>query len=75
MITIKTEKAVTIWVNGAKRHVPEGMTLDQLIELFKLNKKAVVLELNHKVMDRNVYGTCQLKENDTVEIVHFVGGG
>jgi len=34
-----------------------------------------VLELNHKVIDRTAYQAARLRENDTVEIVHFVGGG
>lgn len=75
MITSKTERAITIRVNGTEQHVPKGMTLTQLIELFKLKKKAVALELNHQVIDRSAYETRQLYNNDTVEIVQFVGGG
>ena len=66
---------MTIRINGSKREVSNGMTLEGLVELFQLKKKSVVLELNHKVVDRNAYATAQLKENDTIEIVHFVGGG
>ena len=68
-------KSVTIRVNGAKREVPDGTTLEKLVELFQLKKKSIVLELNHQVIDRNTYSTAQIKEDDTVEIVHFVGGG
>ena len=71
----KSRKDITIRVNGAKRAVPGGITLEGLIELFGLKKKAVVVELNGKVIDRNIYSHTQLSENDTVEIVHFVGGG
>ncbi len=66
---------MTIQINGSKREVNRGITLEGLAELFQLKKKAVVLELNRKVVDRNAYATTQLQENDTVEIVHFVGGG
>ena len=66
---------MTIRVNGSKHEVPQGTTLEELIELFKLKKKSIVLELNHKVVDRNAYRAAPLKENDTIEIVHFVGGG
>lgn len=66
---------MTIRVNGEKREVPKGTTLEELIELFRLKKKSVVLELNQKVVERSTYRVAQLKENDTVEIVHFVGGG
>ena len=66
---------MNICVNGGKREVPLGITLQKLIELFKINGKSTVLELNRKVIDRNSYSATQLKEDDTVEIVHFVGGG
>jgi len=66
---------MTIWVNGNKREVPQGITAEELIEQFKLRKKSVVFELNHKVLDRESFAAIRLKENDTVELVHFVGGG
>ena len=64
-----------ICVNGTKREIPKGTTLQELINHFKVSKKAVVLELNRKVVGRNSFSTTQLKEDDTIEIVHFVGGG
>ena len=66
---------MNIRVNGSNREVPSGTTLEKLVEVFQLKKKSIVLELNHKVIDRNAYQAAQLRENDTVEIVHFVGGG
>ena len=66
---------VTVCINGTKREVPNGTTLEELMNLFKLTKKSVVLELNRSVVDRNIYSATRLKQNDTVEIVHFVGGG
>lgn len=64
-----------IRLNGIKKEVPEGATVESLIQLFQLGKKSVVFELNQKVLQRNSYSLTQLKENDTLEIVHFVGGG
>lgn len=66
---------MTICVNGTKRQIPQGTTLERLVEQFQLKTKSVVLELNQKVMDRNVFSATELKDNDTIEIVHFVGGG
>ena len=66
---------MTICINGSKREVPAGMTLEQLVEHLRLKTKSVVLELNHKVRDRDTYSATQLQEEDIVEIVHFVGGG
>lgn len=64
-----------IRLNGIKKEVPEGTTVESLIQLFQLGKKSVVFELNQQVVNRNSYSLTQLKENDTLEIVHFVGGG
>ena len=71
----ESRKEMKICVNGAKHEVPGGMTLENLIELFGLKKKSIVLELNQKIVERSNYPNMQLHENDTVEIVHFVGGG
>ncbi|MBI4394717.1 MAG: sulfur carrier protein ThiS [Candidatus Omnitrophica bacterium] len=46
-----------------------------MLQFFELKKKSVVLELNQKVVNRESYSETQLGENDTVEIVYFVGGG
>ena len=64
-----------IRVNGNKREVPQEITLEELFEHFNLKKKSVVLELNRKVVDRASFTATRLKEDDAIEIVHFVGGG
>lgn len=66
---------MVVRVNGIKKELPEGSTLEGLLELFQLAKKSVVFELNRKVIDRNAYLLTKLQEGDTLEIVHFVGGG
>lgn len=66
---------MVVRVNGEKREIPDGATIDRLLDLFHLTKKSVVFELNQKVVDRNTYSLISLKEGDTLEIVHFVGGG
>lgn len=66
---------MTICINGNKQDVPNGTTVQQLIELFQLREKAVVCELNRKVIERSTFSEVQLKDNDALEIVHFVGGG
>lgn len=66
---------MTVWINGKQENVPEGMTLRDLMERFHLNEKTVVVELNRTVIDRGSYSRTSLSQNDTLEIVHFVGGG
>lgn len=64
-----------ICVNGTNQEIPNGSTLADLIELFQLKKKSIALELNRKVVDRTKFADTRLQDRDTVEIVHFVGGG
>lgn len=66
---------MVVQVNGVQREIPDGSTIDGLFDLFGLAKKAVVFELNQKVVDRDNYPMTQLKEGDRLEIVRFVGGG
>ncbi len=66
---------MVVRVNGISKEIPDGSTLEGVLELFHLAKKSVVFELNQKVVDRNTYSLTKLNEGDTLEIVHFVGGG
>ena len=66
---------MTICLNGEKHEVPEGVTLQGMVQTLELTKKSVVVELNRKVIAKSELPTTKLHENDTVEIVQFVGGG
>ena len=69
------EDTIRICINGAHQEIPKGTTLESLIAQFRLQKKTVVVEHNRQVADKSTYALMELKENDQVEIVHFVGGG
>ncbi len=66
---------VVINVNGEKRKIAEGLTIAQLLEELNIRPGRVVIELNRDIVSREAYGSAILKEGDTLEIVHFVGGG
>ena len=46
-----------------------------LLEEMGIRPGRVVVELNRDVLSRATHALTFLKEGDTVEIVHFVGGG
>jgi sulfur carrier protein len=50
-------------------------TLQRLIEEMRLRPEGVAVEVNLAVVRKGQYGTFRLRENDSVEIVNFVGGG
>ncbi len=62
-------------VNGEKREIAEGATIAQLLAELNIRPGRVVIELNRDIVSREAYGSAILKEGDTLEIVHFVGGG
>ena len=61
-------------VNGENRSF-DGCTLRDLIASMELNPDRVAVELNGNIVPRAEFGNTELKNRDSLEIVHFVGGG
>ena len=49
--------------------------LSRLLELFSLPSQRVAVELNREVVRKNDWDVTIVKDDDRIEIVHFVGGG
>ena len=64
-----------ITVNGSGRHVPAPATLADLLAHLALDPRQVVVELNREIVRRARLAEVTLADGDTVELVHFVGGG
>jgi thiamine biosynthesis protein ThiS len=62
-------------VNGDERRVPGPATLLDLLYHLGLDPRMVVVELNREIVRRPRLGGTSLSEGDSVELVHFVGGG
>jgi thiamine biosynthesis protein ThiS len=63
-------------VNGEERTVAAGSTLGDLLRELSVSADAVVVEHNREIIrDRELLNTMVLATGDSVEIVHFVGGG
>ncbi|MDR0198932.1 MAG: sulfur carrier protein ThiS [Methanomassiliicoccaceae archaeon] len=62
-------------VNGKDIGTVSPTTVTELIRRNGLREDRVAVELNGKVVPRSEYSTIILKNNDSVEIVGFVGGG
>jgi sulfur carrier protein len=68
-------KKIKIKVNGEVKVVKENTKLSNLVKILKISVKKVAIELNQEIIDKNNLKTIKLKNNDKVEIVHFIGGG
>ncbi|MGD2121547.1 MAG: sulfur carrier protein ThiS [Gemmatimonadota bacterium] len=66
---------IEVQVNGEERQIPRGLSVYRLLERFELNPALVVVELNREILDRDRYDEVEVEEEDTLELVHFVGGG
>ncbi len=66
---------VKLTINGEMREVSDVNSVADLLAAFKLEQKILVIELNREIIDRSEYAATVLNEGDSLEIVHFVGGG
>ena len=67
---------VVVTVNGAERRIPEGWSLADLLASLELDARTVVIERNGTILrDRSSFASVGLVGDDSLEIVHFVGGG
>lgn len=64
-----------IILNGETRKFSEGISIHELLEVLKIDRNRVAVEVNLNIIPRQLHGKTRLKENDKVEIVTFVGGG
>jgi thiamine biosynthesis protein ThiS len=63
-------------VNGEERTVAAGSTIGDLLRELSVNAETVVVEHNREIVrDRARFDSMVLATGDSVEIVHFVGGG
>jgi sulfur carrier protein len=67
---------VTVTINGEKQMVPDTIgNVQQLLEYLQLADRIVVVEINRDILQKDRHAVTKLKDGDTLELVHFVGGG
>jgi thiamine biosynthesis protein ThiS len=64
-----------IRVNGEDKEIADGLSLAGLLDELQIRAGRVVVELNRDIVRRDAHVSTLLKEGDSLEIVHFVGGG
>jgi thiamine biosynthesis protein ThiS len=72
---IEPTTSIDVQLNGRDRKVPADLSVKALLEWLDLNPALVVVELNREILDRNRYAEMSVNAGDTLELVHFVGGG
>ena len=72
---MKNKNKIKIKANGKKIMIKSNCSLKELIIQLKIPTKMVAIELNRKIINKSKIDEILLKENDNLEIVHFIGGG
>lgn len=66
---------ITVCVNGESRLVEASLTLADLLQQLELEGKRIAVELNHEIIPRSIFSQTRLRPDDSIEIVHAIGGG
>ncbi len=72
---MRKAKKIKIKLNGKKKIISDKLKLLDLIIFLKIPLKKVAIELNEEIVDKKALSSINLKKNDKIEIVHFIGGG
>ena len=69
------KKKIKIKINGKINKIDDKTKLSDLVKNLKVPLKKVAIELNREIVDKKKLNKIDLKINDKIEIVHFIGGG
>ena len=69
------KKKIKIKINGKINKIDDKTKLSDLFKNLKVPLKKVAIELNREIVDKKNLNKINLKDNDKIEIVHFIGGG
>ena len=72
---MKKINKIKIKINGKIKSLINGYRLSNLLKNLKIPIKKVAIELNNEIIDKKKINKIILKNNDKIEIVHFIGGG
>ena len=72
---MKKIKKIKIKLNGKIKLVNKNLSVQNLVNEFKIPIKKVAIELNEEILNKKMLKKIRLKKDDKIEIVHFIGGG
>jgi sulfur carrier protein len=64
-----------IKVNGHEFELSDAQPLDSWLRDNGIDSSKVAIELNGNIIQQSKYASTIIKDNDTLEIVTFMGGG
>lgn len=62
-------------INGISVPLADGKSVSEYLASADYRTERVAVELNGEILNKSRYDSTVLSENDTIEVVSFVGGG
>jgi len=72
---MKNKNKIKIKINGKKLLINKNSNVSSLIKKLDISLNKIAIELNEKIIDKRELKNITLKNKDSLEIVHFIGGG
>ena len=72
---MKKKNKIKIKVNGKYMLIKQKASVQDLIQALKVPPKKIAIEMNREILDKKKLKKKMLKNKDSIEIVHFMGGG
>lgn len=66
---------MNIIFNGKSREVQDSINIQEMLDQMQLDCMQVVVEHNNIIIPRQRLAETPLNNGDTLEVIHFVGGG
>jgi len=64
-----------VTLNGEAHELADGVTVGDLIRDLGLGGRRLAVEVNLEILPRDNYSAHVLQDGDSIEVVHFIGGG
>ena len=66
---------IRVRINGREVELPQPVGLVDYLATLGVDRRAVAVELNDRILEKAEFDSTVLAEGDVVEIVRMVGGG
>ncbi len=66
---------INVTINGDTHRLAEELNLADLLAQFDIESDKVAIEHNLAIVPKSTFDRVMIGDGDTLEIVHFIGGG
>lgn len=66
---------INVTINGDSHALDKALCLNDLLARFDIEQDKVAIEHNLAIVSKSTFDQIMIADGDTLEIVHFIGGG